>query len=118
MTAQAEIVMPEETGIVFIYVTAPSAEVAEHIAAAAVEEKLAACANILPGMTSVYRWQGKVERASEVVVILKTRADVSATLMQRIKTLHPYEVPCAVSLPVLGGLDDYLGWIKAETLAE
>lgn len=117
MMAQADMTLAE-AGIVFVYVTAPSLEVAEHIAAAAVEEKLAACANILPGMTSVYRWQGKVERATEVVVILKTHADVSGALMQRIKTLHPYEVPCAVSVPVLGGLDDYLEWIKTETVEQ
>lgn len=104
--------------IVFVYVTAPSQEVAETIAAAVIDTRLAACGNILPAMQSIYRWQGKVERAAETVLILKTQAVHTAALQNLVVSLHPYEVPCIVALPVVEGFAPYLGWIAAETAAE
>lgn len=103
--------------VVFVYVTAPSSDVAEKITTIAVDEKLAACGNILPGMTSIYKWQGKTEQAQEIVLILKTRAALFEKLSARIAALHPYDVPCIVALPVSAGLPSYLSWINAETAA-
>ena len=101
--------------IVFIYTSAPDVETAKIIARAAVEERLAACANILPHMESIYRWKGKIEEAREVVLILKTRAVLFDKLEARIKALHPYECPCIISLPLACGSSDYLAWIRAAT---
>jgi periplasmic divalent cation tolerance protein len=101
--------------IVFVYVTAPSQAVAEKIAGAAVDARLAACANILPGMQSIYHWQGKIERAAETVLIFKTQAVHAAALQSLIVSLHPYDVPCVVVLPVTAGHAPYLDWVAAET---
>ncbi len=100
---------------VFIYVTAPDMQTAERIADAVVSARLAACANILPGMQSIYHWQGKIEKAEEVVVIFKTPAAQFGAIEGRIKDLHPYETPCIVALPVSAGHGPYLRWIAAET---
>lgn len=99
--------------VVLIYVTAPDAAVAERIGRTLVEEELAACANVLPGMRSVYRWQGRVESADEAVLILKTLAGRSGAVMERLRALHPYQEPCALVLPVSGGLPTYLAWVAA-----
>ncbi|MFN7113166.1 MAG: divalent-cation tolerance protein CutA [Alphaproteobacteria bacterium] len=104
--------------IVFVYVTAPSQDVAEKIATAAVDARLAACANMLSGMQSLYRWQGKIERAAETVLIFKTRTVHAVALQALIVSLHPYEVPCVAVLPVTAGHAPYLDWIAAETAAE
>jgi periplasmic divalent cation tolerance protein len=82
---------------------------------AVVEERLAACANVLDGMTSVYWWQGTLEQAREAVLILKTRAELIERLSARIKELHPYACPCVVALPIAAGNAAYLGWIADET---
>lgn len=95
--------------------TAPDAEVAARIAHALVDERLAACANLVPQIRSIYRWQGRVEDATEVLLVIKTRADRVAALADRLRALHPYELPEVVVLPVVGGLAPYLAWISAET---
>ena len=100
---------------VFVYVTAPSAETAAAIARAVVEERLAACGNLIGGMRSIYRWQGAIVEAEETVLILKTRAALFEALAARIRALHPYDCPCIVALPLAAGTPDYLGWIFAET---
>lgn len=102
---------------VFAYVTAGSAGEASRLAGTIVGERLAACANILGGMRSVYWWQGELGEADETVVIFKTRRDRFDALAHRVKELHSYECPCVVALPVAGGLADYLGWISAESAA-
>ena len=99
-----------------VYVTAPSRDEAMKIARAAVEERLAACANVLAPMTSMYWWEGKVQEEGEVSFILKTRADLVPALTRRIKALHSYTCPCVVALPVTVGNPDFLAWIDAETL--
>ncbi|MGD9874666.1 MAG: divalent-cation tolerance protein CutA [Kiritimatiellia bacterium] len=96
----------------FIYITCGSAEEASRIAAALVEERLAACANIIPGMRSVYRWKGIIEQADETVLIAKTTEHLTAKLAARVKELHAYECPCIVELPVTGGNPDFLRWIE------
>jgi periplasmic divalent cation tolerance protein len=99
----------------FVYVTAGSVAEAERIGRALVEERLAACANILPGMRSIYRWQGKVEEASEAVLVLKTARTTLAALTARVKDLHSYELPCVVALPIEAGNADYLAWIESQS---
>jgi periplasmic divalent cation tolerance protein len=99
----------------FIYITVATPEDARKIAAAVVEERLAACANIIPGMTSVYRWQGKTEEGNETVLILKTRADLFPAVEKRVRELHGYSVPCIVALPVAAGHAPFLRWIEEET---
>ncbi|WP_431855265.1 divalent-cation tolerance protein CutA [Azospirillum sp.] len=101
--------------LVFAYVTASSPDEARRIGRALVEERLAACVNILPGMISIYRWQGAVETAEETVLIAKTRADLFEALSARVKELHSYDVPCVVELRLGRGNPDYLGWLEAET---
>ena len=102
------------TGTVLVYVTASTAREAERIGLTVVNEGLAACANVLGPIRSVFRWQGKVERAREVALMLKTRRTRLAALTRRIKALHSYSVPCVVALPILGGNPDFLSWIGAE----
>lgn len=100
---------------VFVYITTASIEEARHIGRRLVEERLAACGNILPGMESVYRWQGGVETASETVLIAKTRAALVDPLTARVRELHSYECPCVVALPIAAGNPAYLRWLGAET---
>ncbi len=101
----------------FVYVTAASEIEAERLARAAVGERLAACANIIPGMRSLYWWQGKIDEGRETVLILKTVARNVAKLTRRIKELHSYSVPCVAVLPIKGGNRAFLDWIAAETRA-
>ncbi|MBO6784377.1 MAG: divalent-cation tolerance protein CutA [Alphaproteobacteria bacterium] len=98
-----------------LYVTCGSVEQAHEIGRAVVEEQLAACANIIDGMRSVYRWEGMVEEANEVVLILKTRRGLIADLTARVKALHSFDVPCVVEIPLEQGNADYFAWIADET---
>lgn len=97
-----------------VLVTAPSYDVALELARTVVAEALAACVNLIPGLHSVYRWEGAVEEAHEVLLLLKTRADRVDTLRDRVVSLHPYDVPEFVVVPIDGGLDRYLAWIRTE----
>jgi periplasmic divalent cation tolerance protein len=103
------------TAIVTVYATFASEEEARRIARALVEERLAACANILGACRSVYRWQGAVEESEEVATLFKTRADLAGMLIARLAELHSYEVPAAVIWPIAGAFDDYAGWVVQET---
>jgi periplasmic divalent cation tolerance protein len=91
--------------------TCPTSALAEDIAEALVGEGLAACVNILPGVTSVYRWQGALHRDSEFLILVKTTRARLPELTDRIRTLHTYDLPEVVALPVTGGLPDYLNWV-------
>lgn len=99
----------------FVYMTASSSEEAKKIGRALVEERLAACANVIDGMASVYWWQGELTEGREAVLIAKTRADLVPALTERVRALHSYTVPCVVALPILGGNPDYLVWLGEET---
>src|SRR5947209_16879597 len=99
----------------FVYVTAADRGEAERIGRAAVEERLAACANILPGMRSIYRWEGAVHDAAETVLILKTTRERLDALTSRVTALHSYEVPCVAAFQVAPGNPAYFAWIAAET---
>lgn len=101
-----------------VYTTFPARDGAEEVARALLEARLVACAHILPGMVSIYRWAGQVERADEVVMILKTTAARASDVVEAVRARHPYEVPAILVLPVEGGLDAYLGWIGAEVADE
>jgi len=103
------------TDIASVYAVFASAEEAAQIGRAAVEERLAACVNILGPCHSVYRWQGKIEEADEVAAIFKTRADAAPALITRIAELHSYEVPAAVVWPIVDALGAYVSWVEAET---
>jgi periplasmic divalent cation tolerance protein len=94
-----------------VLVTAPDAEVGARIGRALVEEGLAACVNLVPGVRSIYRFEGKVHDDAEVLLVLKTRAALSAALAARVRALHPYELPEVVALAVAGGSEPYLDWV-------
>ena len=95
--------------------TCPDAATAERIAQALVAERLAACVNLLPGVGSVYRWEGRVERAEEVLLLIKTTRARLETLTARVVELHPYELPEVVAVDIAGGLPGYLAWIDDAT---
>lgn len=98
-----------------VFITCPNRRAAERIGRTLVEEHLAACANILPGLASIYRWQGKVCRGPEVLVLLKTRRSCFPALARRARELHPYSVPEIIALPVALGSPAYLAWVAAST---
>ncbi len=98
----------------FIYMTAGSLEEARKIGKELVISKLAACVNILNNMNSIYVWQGKVQEDSEIVMIAKTTEDRVPQLVEKVKSLHSYECPCIVSIPVSGGNQAFLDWIAEE----
>ncbi len=102
-------------GIVLVLATCPDREVGERIARVLVEERLAACVNLIPGLTSIYRWQGKVCRAAEVLLVIKTHRRRLPGLTRRVKALHPYSVPEVIVLPLTGGLAPYLAWVRDST---
>jgi periplasmic divalent cation tolerance protein len=91
--------------------TCPDAAVGERIAAALVGEGLAACVNALPGITSLYLWKGEVQRDSEVLLLIKTTQARLPELTDRVRQLHPYELPEVIAVPVSDGLPDYLQWV-------
>lgn len=98
-----------------VYVTAPTLAEAESLARLAVEGRLAACANILPGMRSLYWWQGRLESADETVLLLKTTAELAPALIRALTEAHSYDCPCVVAVPIATGNPDFLRWIEAET---
>lgn len=103
------------TGIVTVYGTFADAQEAERIARILVEERLAACANILGPCRSIYRWQGAVEEAEEVAALFKTRSETAPRLIARVGELHSYDVPAAVIWPIADALPAYADWVLAET---
>ena len=104
-----------ESETLLVLTTLPGREAALKLARALVEKRLAACVNILSGCTSIYRWQDNVEQAEEVPLLIKTRAGRYAELEAAIRSLHPYELPEIIAVPVVQGLADYLGWVAEET---
>jgi periplasmic divalent cation tolerance protein len=102
---------------VIVYTTWPSIVEAEKAGRAIVERRLAACVNILPGMISHYWWQGKIERAEEAVMIVKTRASLAEAVRLAIRELHSYTTPAVMVLPVEAADPDYQAWIVQETAA-
>ena len=100
---------------VFVYTTWPTTVEAETAGRALVERRLAACVNILPGMISLYRWEGEVERGEEAVMIVKTRASLADAVSDAVKELHTYDTPAILVLPLESVEKTYLAWLLAET---
>ncbi|WP_419788040.1 divalent-cation tolerance protein CutA [Pseudodesulfovibrio sp.] len=101
----------------FVYITCPTEKEAEAIGAELVRRRLVACVNILPGMRSLYWWQGKVQQGNETVLIAKTRRELVGELTEAVKSMHSFEVPCVVALKIEGGSQDFIDWIRTETKA-
>jgi periplasmic divalent cation tolerance protein len=101
--------------VLLVLTTLPDREAASLLAQALIEEKAAACVNILGACTSVYRWQGAIENAEEIPLLIKTTASRYAALEATIRRLHPYELPEIIAVPVARGLPGYLDWVAAET---
>lgn len=95
--------------------TFPEIDTARRIARQLVSENFAACANIVPAVESIYRWQGKLEDAQETLVFFKTTAARYSAFQDRLKSLHPYEVPEIICLRIADGLPEYLQWVSANT---
>ncbi len=101
--------------VCFACSTFPEIETARRVASQLVEENLAACANIVPAIESIYRWQNKIENAQETLVFFKTTAVRYAAFQDRLKSLHPYEVPEIICLRIADGLPEYLRWVSENT---
>lgn len=94
-----------------VLTTVGDREAAERLARTLVEERLAACVNVLPAMQSVYRWKGQIESAVEQLLVIKTRTADYAAVESRIRALHPYELPEVIAVPIVAGLPAYLAWL-------
>jgi periplasmic divalent cation tolerance protein len=102
-------------GEVVVLITAPSGRTAKSMGRKLVEERLAACVNILPGVQSVFSWKNRICREKEDLMVVKTVRSRLARLERRVRQLHPYTVPEIIALPILAGSRDYLKWVRDET---
>lgn len=100
---------------IVVYVTVPNKEAGKKLAESIVTEKLAACVNRVPGIESVYQWEGKIQTDSEELLIIKTRQSLLEALTDHVKANHEYDVPEVISLPITGGNLKYLEWLKEST---
>jgi periplasmic divalent cation tolerance protein len=100
---------------IVVFITAPSEDEAANIAKALVEDRLAACVNIVRNLRSIYSWQGKVEDESEVLMIVKTQEKLFNSLAQKVREMHSYTVPEIIALPIVVGSEDYLKWLREVT---
>ena len=96
----------------------PDLECAQLVARTLIEARLAVCVNVLPAVQSMYRWQGKIEEATEVTLLIKTTSQHYDSLQQVIVKLHPYDVPEIIATPIVAGYAPYLHWIDTETAKE
>jgi periplasmic divalent cation tolerance protein len=101
---------------IVVYITVPSQEVGLQVANMLVENNLAACVNILPGVMSIYQWQGEIQQEDELLLIVKTKAGCFDQLATAVKRVHPYDVPEIIAAPIVSGSNEYLAWINEETL--
>lgn len=104
--------MPEA---VAVFITAPNEQEAERLAGALVGESLAGCVNIIKGIRSIYRWQGKIEDEAEILLIVKTQKVLFERLCSRVRELHSYQVPEVIALPITAGLPEYISWLEDAT---
>jgi periplasmic divalent cation tolerance protein len=100
--------------VILILTTTPDRETAERIASSLLEEKLAACVNIVSGLSSMYWWKGKIQHDEEFMLFIKSTASRFEEIRERVVRLHPYELPELIALPIMLGLDRYLAWVQAE----
>jgi periplasmic divalent cation tolerance protein len=110
--------MGKQNTPLLVLTTCPGSITAKKIANELVQEKLAACVQVIPGIQSFFRWVGKVDHSEEILLIIKTTSDRYSQLEGRIIALHPYELPEIVTLPINGGLEGYLKWIETNTTAD
>ena len=104
--------MTDAADVIIVYCTVPDTNTGERIARQLVEYRLAACVNLLPGVTSVYRWKGRVETEAEVLLMIKARAADYKQMETAIRSQHPYELPEIIAVPVTDGLGEYLDWVR------
>jgi periplasmic divalent cation tolerance protein len=104
-----------QSAAIVILITAPTPEKGEEIARALVTEGIAACASIVPRITSIYSWEGKVCKDEEVLLLVKSRSSLFPAIRDRVKSLHSYDVPEIISLSISDGLPEYLDWLKTAT---
>jgi periplasmic divalent cation tolerance protein len=104
-----------EEGARIVFMMAPDMAVAEQVVRALLDEHLVACGNMIPSVTSVYRWEGAIQQETEVMVMLKTTERLTDAVIARIRAMHPYEVPEIVAVDIAAGLPEYLGWIREST---
>jgi periplasmic divalent cation tolerance protein len=107
-----------KTDYQLILTTCPDPTSAERLGRQLVEERLAACVNVLPSMRSIYRWKGQIEDAAEHLLIIKTRIGDYAAIEQRIRDLHSYELPEVIAVPIVAGLPAYLAWLESPDTTE
>ncbi len=100
---------------VVVLITVPNIDVAEKVANMLVSEHLAACVNIVPNVTSIYFWEGKVCRDEELLLVIKTRASLIEQLVSAVRKVHPYTVPEIIALPIVAGFSGYLKWVEEVT---
>jgi periplasmic divalent cation tolerance protein len=100
-----------KTDYIIIYCTTPDLKTAQEISENLVQEQLAACCNIVPGLRSIYHWENKVQTDDELLLIIKTRSVLFSQIEKRIKNLHPYMVPEIIALPLINGSVEYLKWM-------
>ena len=119
MAASSQSASESERGdpgaVVVVLSTAPNDEIATRLATALVDARLAACVNIVPGVRSIYRWQGKVSTDAELLLVIKTTAARRAEVVASIQQHHVYECPEAIAFEVVGGAERYLGWVREMT---
>lgn len=101
--------------MIFVYVTYPDKKLAKAISKALIEARLVACANIMDSHESMYWWDGVVQKTKEIAVIYKTRRELFEGVEAKVKALHPFDVPCIVSLPVEKGQQDFVNWVREQT---
>lgn len=108
--------MPEQTEKeIVIFITAPNEDEAARIARSLVEARLAACANIVRGIRSIYAWEGNIQDDSEVLMVVKTRKGLFSAVSGKVKELHSYDVPEIIALPIIDGSPEYLNWLTEST---
>jgi len=106
---------PAAETVSVVLVTAPDAQTGSRLAREVVEARLAACVNLVAPVRSIYRWQGEVREDAEVLLVIKTGSGRCAELAQRIREIHPYDLPEVLALPASGGSPEYLDWVRQES---
>ena len=109
--------MAENGKFILIYATYPTLMAAETAAAALIDAGLAACANLFPGMVSIYTWEGRRQREQECAMLVKTRSELGGAVVSALRRSHPYDNPALIELPISGGSEAFLTWISAQAFA-
>lgn len=107
--------MSDRNNVAVVLVTAPDGQVAETLARELLEGRLVACVNVVPGIRSLYWWEGEIERSDEVLMVIKARRDDVGAIAAKVAELHPYQVPEVIATDVVEGLEAYLRWVYTET---